>query len=82
MKSELDCALLTHALAIAVLVQIEFVNVVRMVGLRGASKRNEAKPVHEKLIMKRRRVLSNFNQVNSHRWHFGNHDSSESICDS
>jgi len=42
-------------------------------------KRNQSKPMSNHFVVQAGRVLSNFNQVDSHRGNFGNHDTPQSV---
>ena len=50
-KPKLDCALLAHALAIALLMQVEFIDMVRMVRLLRACQWDQTQSVHDELVM-------------------------------
>lgn len=75
LEVELKCALVAHRIAVAVLVELECVNVEGV-------ERNEAKSVSDHLVMKRSGVFSDLNKVDSHGWNLTNYDPSQSISNS
>ena len=70
---EINRALGAHTSASALLTGLELVNVI-------ADQRHKPETMSKELIMKSRGVLSDFDQVNGHRGHLTDHDTSKSIC--